>query len=247
MLRWSVLFLALSPAWVWGEPITFSGAEVFSGDPVILKGEFQPPSSAHKPLLLLFHGLGSTAQEWGPLVRLAEKRGWGTLAFDARGHGQSLRTLKGAEIHYDDGRMTSSLGRGMVEDAGKVMEALSRDPKKNKCPLVLVGASVGANVALRASQGRTEVRCLVLLSPGLNYAGVTTEDLAQMISDPVLMVAAQPDTYAFHSVITLERLRPDWTSWRLPQGTPQGAHGVQLFTLSLEEDILNWIQEEIRK
>lgn len=68
----------------------------------------------------------------------------------------------------------------------------------------MAGADLGANLALRAGSRHTKVKSIALLSPGLDYKGIkTVEALSAYGQRPVIIVAAENDTYAADSARTL--------------------------------------------
>ncbi len=219
-----------------------------SNDPLILQGEYTAPASSGSPVLVLLHGLGSTRGEWTPLIRQTTKRGWGSLAYDLRGHGHSRGTMAGRTINFEDplNSRSPAFWQNFPDDLEKVVTALEKKTGASRARIILVGASLGANTALNAATRLPGVGGVILLSPGLDYAGLLTEGPMAALSIPTLMIAARPDLYAYTSCERLKSLVPtDTLTWKpLAQGTPQGAHGVQLFDGKLEEKILDWIAEE---
>ena len=214
-------------------------------DPLILQGEYAAPASSGAPVLVMLHGLGSSRGEWTPLVQRAVQRGWGTLAFDLRGHGHSRGTMAGRTVNFEDpqnGR-TAAFWKQLPGDLEQVVAALEKKTGTPRGRIVLVGASIGANTVLDAATRLNGLDALVLLSPGLDYAGILTEGPMSNLATPTLMIAAQPDLYAYTSGQRLKTLAPPGLlTWKpLEAGTPQGAHGVQLLDGKLEEKILDWI------
>ncbi|MBI4396246.1 MAG: alpha/beta fold hydrolase [Elusimicrobia bacterium] len=263
----------------WAERFAIHVEDAVPGDSLILVGDYNSPQKSNAPVLILLHGLGSARGEWAALVRAAGRRGWGTLAYDARGHGESRSTAHGNSIDYQNpayGR-NPAFWRGMIGDLAKAAETLRLQKNVSPGRFVFVGASLGANVALnaavnspgpmavkgrqttpplarglepRASTAEVDPRAkpgapaaVVALSPGMNYAGVGTENAARRWKGPLLLVAARPDAYAFQSVHTLKDIaaHPRTQVFALEAAGPQGAHGTQLFDGKLEEEILDWI------
>ncbi|MBL0059634.1 MAG: alpha/beta fold hydrolase [Elusimicrobia bacterium] len=243
------LWTAALAFWGW----TLRGAEPFDvavegptrGDPLILQGNFTAPASSGAPVLVMIHGVGSTRAEWAPLVRQAAGRGWGALAFDLRGHGRSRATLAGKTVDYEEPRngRNPAFWETFPGDLEQVIAALEKKTGVAQGQIVLVGASLGANVALDVAARVKGFRALVLLSPGLEYAGINAEGPMAALATPTLLIAAEPDLYAFTSGERLRTLAPpDLLTWKpLVMGTPQGAHGTQLFDGHLEGKILDWI------
>ena len=128
------------------------------------------------------------------------------------------------------------------------VKALGQKYKIAPGKIAVGGASVGANAAFRYAANHKEVPFAVLLSPGLEYAGISTEDaVARYGSRAVAMAAAESDGYAFSSVKRLKQLS-------LPAGRvtvfeePSG-HGVQMFKRTspdqpspLEKKLITWIE-----
>jgi pimeloyl-ACP methyl ester carboxylesterase len=199
------LLAAALAGWGW----TVRGAEPFDvavegpsrGDPLILQGNFTAPASSGAPVLVMLHGLGSTRGEWAPLVRQAAGRGWGALAFDLRGHGRSRGTLAGKTVDYEEPKngRDPAFWEIFPADLERVIAALEKNTGTAHGQIVLVGASLGANVALDVASRLKGFRALVLLSPGLEYAGINAEGPMAALATPTLLIAAEPDLYAFTS------------------------------------------------
>lgn len=221
------------------------------GDPLISQGEYSAPASTGAPVLVMLHGLGSSRGEWNPLAQQAHRRGWGTLVYDLRGHGRSRGTMAGRTVNFEDPKNGRSLAfwRNLPTDLEQEAAALEKKKGVSRQKLVLVGASIGANTVLDTASRLKEIGALVLLSPGLDYAGLLTEKPMASLTSPTLMIAAQPDLYAFTSSQRLQSLAPPGLlTWKpLDKGTPRGAHGVQLFDGKLEEMILDWIAGTIKR
>ncbi|HJR14560.1 MAG TPA: alpha/beta fold hydrolase, partial [Rhodanobacteraceae bacterium] len=114
--------------------------------------------SDHAPAVLFAHGFGQSRHAWTRAAQSLADRGWRTVTFDARGHGDSDRV--------EDGRYALAQ---FVDDLLAV--ALSLDT-----PPVLVGASMGGLLGLVAA-GETRpdpFRALVLvdITPRWETAGV---------------------------------------------------------------------------
>jgi len=214
-------------------------------DSMELVGDYNPPAAATAPVLILLHGLGSARGEWAPLAAAASRRGWGALAYDARGHGESVGML-GQAVSYQDPRFgrNPQFWKKMIGDLVQVATTLQTRHGIAGARIVFVGASLGANVALNAAGQLVGIPAVVLMSPGLKYAGIETETVVQVWKRPMLLVAAAPDDYATQSAIALQQkaLKKEKVQLLLlDQGTAQGAHGVQLFDGKLEVDVLDWI------
>lgn len=188
-------------------------------------------------MLVLLHGLGSTRAEWEPLEKILKAKGYGTLAYDARGHGDAQT----ATLHYKN--FTGDDFRKMTDDLTRVVSNLVRRYKIPKKRIVLAGASLGANVALNVAAKMPEVAGVMLLSPGLSYATVET---VKPIMDyaarnrPIFLAAAPGDGYAFDSTMQLSHLSSGKSRFVVGEGS---AHGAALLKASMLDEILKWLSE----
>ncbi|MCM2266962.1 MAG: alpha/beta fold hydrolase [Elusimicrobiales bacterium] len=151
------------------------------------------------------HGLGSSKNEWAPLQQALRAAGHGYLSLDLRGHNRSL-SCGGRPADYR--RFTR---RDWAAASGDITAAALWLVKKGIAPdkLVFCGASIGANLSLKAAaQGPVKPGALVLLSPGLDYAGVLARDYFPAARPRTLLVAAPGDSYAWQSSGALARLYP---------------------------------------
>ncbi|RIX99181.1 alpha/beta hydrolase [Aureimonas flava] len=129
------------------------------------------------------------------LSALCEREGLPFLRFDYSGHG-------GSEGRFEDGTIS-----GWTEDAAAMIAARTRGP------LLLVGSSMGAWIALRLAQrlpGR--VRCLLLLAPAPDFTTrlveprLTAQDRAALARDGFI---AEPSPYSDQPTVYTRRLIED--------------------------------------
>lgn len=206
-----LLSLALAAAVTAAERPKPEIARFKTSDGVALVGEYLKPKPG-KPTAILLHGVAAGRQEWWRLAAALHEKGIGSLALDFRGHGLSggprFETFK-TEAHW------AALEKDIVAAVRHV------GPAK---PIALVGASLGANLAAKAAAKDARVRCLALLSPGIEYRGVGLEGPLKGYERPLLIAASPPDRYAFE---TLRFLRG-----RLPESATvlqaSSGHGAQM-------------------
>lgn len=227
-----LLFLALSVA-AQQKTVTFS-----SVDGCRIEAFYLAPSSGAF-VFVNTHGLGSDKNEWGTFQKQLKAGGYGYLSLDLRGHGGSA-ACGGKKLHY------TSLDEAGWNAASKDIEAAAgwlakRGIKAGR--LVFCGASIGANLSLKAAaEGAVKPAALVLLSPGISYAGVRTpENFTAPRSFRALVVASRPDGYAWESAAALNRAA---AAKGLPVYALEGyaGHGVDMFkTPSVIPAILSWV------
>jgi len=113
----------------------------------------------------------------------------------------------------------------------------------------LVGASIGANLALKYLAEHPESKSAVLLSPGLDYRGVKTEGiLAKLNNDQaVFAVASEEDKYSFDSVNKLFE-GVAFSDLRMMKIFKDAGHGTAIFEKEPQfmDEIISWIVEIAR-
>lgn len=144
------------------------------------------------------HGLGSDKNEWAAFQAALKNKGYGWLSLDLRGHGGSL-ACGGKKADY------RAFTRADWANASRDIEAGAAWLKKKKAgKLIFCGASVGANLALKAaSESAARPAAVILLSPGLEYAGIRAEDYLPKAPRRLLLAAAEDDGYAWQSAAAL--------------------------------------------
>jgi pimeloyl-ACP methyl ester carboxylesterase len=141
---------------------------------------------------LLLHAHPNTKESWGAMQLILSKRGIASLAIDLRGHGESIHASENRILDYrafTDEETLSSMndlrgGYEWIRGRGIDREAIA-----------LLGASIGANLALQLLAELPTCPAAVLLSPGMNYHGVTIEDAAENVctQQGVWMAASAED------------------------------------------------------
>ncbi|MBI3548288.1 MAG: alpha/beta fold hydrolase [Elusimicrobia bacterium] len=176
--------------------------------------------------VVLAHGLAAGKDEWKPLAEALAKRGVSTLAIDLRGHSESaLRGKKVSFREFSDRGPDGEWAR-MHND---VVAAARYLAGKGHRSLGAAGASLGANVVMKAAAREPALAFVALLSPGLDYQGIHLADAVRDYGPrPLLVAASQRDAYAR---ATCEELRRFRESLRLPVEwiEAKDGHGAQMF------------------
>ncbi|MFK7803422.1 MAG: alpha/beta fold hydrolase [Anaerolineae bacterium] len=180
-----------------------------------------------QPGVLLLHMLGGKRSDWADtgFDQQLVQQGYATLSLDLRGHGDSVSAVDWALAE---------------EDLIMVWEWFTSQPEVDGENSMIIGASIGGNLALRTAANAPSVKAVVLLSPGLNYREVKTDDVIESIDRPVLLVAMTQDGYAADSVTQLNELNPDSSMAEIQDGS---AHGTRMFGVytGLEGLILDFL------
>lgn len=208
--------------------------EIEATDSVILVGDvYQPMESAEggNAAVILFHMLGSTRQAWGPLLPELHAANLFVLNVDMRGHGES-----GGERDWPQAEADVQLWVDWV----RAQDGVNADN------IVLIGASIGSNLALRGFANDEALAGVIALSPGLDYRGVTTADAVENAARrPMMLVASRLDYESAEAINTLYDLTTGDAVVRIYWGT---LHGTNLFGDKARRDplvaaMVGWILE----
>jgi alpha-beta hydrolase superfamily lysophospholipase len=165
-------------------------------DGVMLAATWYEPPSRPAPAVILIHMLHRSRRDWDAVAQRLSSEGFGALAIDLRGHGESGGTAGGAtEGEYSSMVFDVRAARRYVATRGDVVQSR----------VAIVGASIGANLAALEAAADPSVAGLVLLSPSLEYRGLRIEAPLRKTARPVLLVASDDDPYASRSARDLQK------------------------------------------
>jgi pimeloyl-ACP methyl ester carboxylesterase len=212
---------------------------------VVLVGVYHPASRSKAYTWVLLHGLGSNKEEWDAFSRLLAQQGAGVFLYDARGHNESTHMANGQPISYKDWLRAGpgTPWEGMPGDLVSAVQELRKRYHVSEKRIAVGGASLGANVALVYASEHPRVPAVVLLSSGVEYAGVNiVTSWVQMAKRPVFAAASPQDLNAYATLRFLTQQRPD-IPLLLVEG--QGAqHGVNMFqNPEFTKKLLAWMKK----
>lgn len=190
---------------------------------------YHPDPAITKPIsILLLHEAFLDSQVWDQFAEAAQERGYTVLALDLRGHGQS------------EGENTFT--PAMDNDVEEAIHWLRFSfPKENQ--ISLIGASVGANLALRAGTRHPRVKPIILLSPGMQLWEIGISDAIRDYGNrPLLLAAAEDDPYPFSSVNQLYDPANDNHQVEIYPGTEHGTALLESHP-ELTPLLLDWIAQ----
>ncbi len=187
--------------------VSIAGAEGLE-----LKGTYTPGREERGPAVLLLHMYGSDRQSWEPFAAELAAAGITSLAIDLRGHGAT----GGAE----DWGLAS-------QDVANAFAWLQSQPAADPSRVGIVGASIGANLALvHAAAHPDDVAAAALLSPGLDYFRVKIGGLAEKAQGvPLFLAASEQDGYSAETVRVLSEEAPGENEVAIFDGA---SHGTDL-------------------
>ncbi len=210
-----------------------------------------PVKGVSRAAVIMFHGLGSGKNEWKLLTERLGLAGMEYLAVDLRGHGESNNSPKGKRDFRSFIRKED--WAGVVNDVFASVRFLKKKGLREN-QIILVGASIGANLVLKASvSGSIKPKAIVLLSPGLNYQGITTAHAIKKTGTmPVLIAAAPVDEYAYESSLILMQISQSAKEADISFIKAAEGHGVNMFegeknkSAKVFEKIFDWIENSLK-
>lgn len=180
-----------------------SSITLTTSDGIQLVGTYRYFSQSR--LAILLHMMPATKESWNGISKALLERGYASLAIDLRGHGES--TMGGTLDYKNFNEEQQQAKRLDLEAALDWAHAQGFDDAH----IVLIGASIGANLAIRALAEHASLPLAIALSPGLNYRGVRTDDAITQIrpNQKIVLVASDDDDRpSWDSVYELHRLNP---------------------------------------
>ena len=205
-------------------------------DKVIIVGSFYAATKPDSPAVLLLHQFGSNRQSYDEFAKRLQAKGFGVLAIDGRGFGESVKVADGKTASVS---RSAEAVKGMLGDVSAAFEFLSKQKNVDPARIGIVGASYGSSLAIIYGADNPKVKTVALLSPGLNYFGnMPTEPAIKKYGDhALLMVAADDDKESADSVRKLKEAGAN-AKYEI-QIYPKGGHGTGLFGAKVGlEDLL---------
>lgn len=221
---------------------TVETVHFMTGDKVEIAGTFYRPKGPEAPAVILVHGIRGNRTHWQSLATALQGAGYAVLTFDMRGHGESL---KQRDRELDWMGFSDDEFRKMMQDVLAGFNFLTRQTGVDAERIGVLGSDLGANVALNAAAYERRVRTLVLLSPGLLYKGIRTEnEMSKYAGRPVLMIASEDDLTGARSARRLMQLTRGEKELKMYQS---GGHGMQLFDRApdVKDVIFDWLKKTL--
>jgi len=204
-----------------------------AADGVEIVGDYYPAWGTRGVLLL--HMMPADRKSWQELAVKLQQAGFHALAIDLRGHGESrggpLGYKQFSDVEHQASRLDVEAGAAFLREKGVL-------------DLSLVGASIGANLALEYLVNHLEARAAVLLSPGLDYRGLAIGPFMEKLgpAQTTMLVASEDDIYSFDTVQLLAR-QAVLSKRRMVKIFKGGGHGTAIFERYPEfvDEVVTWV------
>jgi alpha-beta hydrolase superfamily lysophospholipase len=210
-------------------PPTPTLVKVPMADGLEIWGDFYAATGTEKaPAALLLHQFNGSSFEWQEFAVPLAEQGYNVLAIDMRGQG-----LTGGDV---DWKLAESDALALM---GWLREQETVDPDR----VSVIGASVGANLALRVCAQDEACHAVIALSPGLGYFGVATKDtVSDMKHKALFLVASQNDTPSGNDIKDLAAAAPSSADVLMHIYASSNRHGTAMFSFpDLIPMMLTWL------
>jgi len=233
-----IVILSISP-WVSGQNIKPETVEFITDDGVIIKGSYYQPALPQRrfyPAILLLPEFRQRRQYWHEAASFLAEKGYAVLAIDFRGQGESTQA---GENTLNWAFFSDSYFKRFLLDVKASIDYLQDMLRVDQRRIAIIGAGLGANIALIYASHNNGIKGLVLLSAGLSYRGLKTEEAIEEYGmRPVLMVVGEDDSYSLYSAKKLYSLAKGLKELKI---YPDGSRGAKM--LSRKPEIMKLISQ----
>lgn len=195
------------------------------------------PIEGGAPAVLLLHMMPTTKESWNDFAAKLNAAGFSALAIDLRGHGESTEQ-NGKKFNYEN--FTDVEHQASSQDVDAALKWLKFQPVKE---ISIIGASIGANLAINAMARYKELKKGIALSPGLDYVGVETASVITKVRGDQLiyLFASKDDAYASDSVHQLNDLNKESTVVKIYEDAGHANHMFEKYP-ELMDELINWLK-----
>ncbi len=237
---------APKPVVIAGEPV-----ELKTADGWTLKAAWSRAQEGKRTFVLL-HGTGQRKEDWKRLAVPLARAGYGYLAVDLRGHGESRVSPSGESITWKKLRVIPK-GPNDYAEMARDVEAAAGWLTGQGVPedtIGFIGAEVGGSLAIKHAAVRAKVPLVVVLSPRLAWQDIPIINAVRAYKNrPLLLVHSEADKqssketpliYQFAKMAAGDR---NVTLLVVPQ-----ERGTRLFRAqrNLAQRVVYWLDDPIR-
>lgn len=178
-------------------------------------------NTGREKIAVLLHMMPATKESWNSFAERLFSVGYASIAIDERGHGESTMNGKLDYKKFSDKEQQAK--RFDVEAAIE----FAKEKGFEESEIILIGASIGANLAIQSLVEHKNISITVALSPGLDYHGVRTAPMMARLHEgqKVILVASDDDVESFDSIHSIQKQNPEQTILIERSGI---GHGTQM-------------------
>lgn len=177
-------------------------------DHFLISAKLSYPKKKEKlyPLIVLLHSIALDSKEWGILPDKFLEAGFAVLSVDLRGHGESIYNINLDKKYWQN--MSLSGFAKYPSDVCGLLDYIKQEHKNvSVANMAIVGADVGANTAILASQKmKIKPYAIVLISPQTSFKGLYIPiALADLQSTNILFVYSENDFQTVREIKSIKR------------------------------------------
>lgn len=208
-------------------------------DGLEIAGNYFPAEKNDAPAVVMLHMMPETKESWNGFAKKVNREGFQCLAIDLRGHGESQGGPMGSKSFSDEEHQAT-----INDVVGAISFFIDKGISVEK--ISLVGASIGANLAIVFQSENPKLKATVALSPGLNYRGVEIEHAAKVLKEEqsiFLVAGGSNDEYSTETVLKIFDLLKCNNKKKVI--LENSGHGTAIFGSEpgLEQEIIDWLKE----
>ena len=178
------------------KPLPGTAIDLRAVDGWVLKATWQKAKEG-RPTLLLLHGTGQRKEDWRLFARALSRAGYGYMAVDMRGHGESRTSPSGEVLTYKKLRATKLVNNyaDMTRDAEAAVAYLAGQGVAEET-IGVAGAEVGGSVGVKYAAVHSRSPFVIMLSPGLAWQEIPLVNAVRAFkgrNTTLLMVHSEKD------------------------------------------------------
>ena len=189
-----------------------------------------------KQFALLLHMMPSNKEGWNAFAMKLVEAGYTCLAIDMRGHGES--TMNGTLDYHTFTNEQHQAKRLDAEAAFAYLQTLGATEEH----MVLIGGSIGSNLAINFLAQHPVIKKAVALSPSLDYHGVKTAESIKHLGDgqKLLIVTSDNDSESHNDSQQMQAMNADHVDLINLSGAGHAEH-MLANRPSLTGEIIDWL------
>lgn len=205
---------------------------------------------ADNPVIILLHSRGQNRGVWSRFADSLKHWGYGHLALDFRGHGFSITQPSGSTVTYKSFSRTGMDNQfnKMTRDVEAAIQYLSEQGVPEE-KIILIGAGLGANVAIKVAALYRSIPMIAVLSPSLNaYRDVLTVNPLRVYGKrPILLITGSGRGRFFREFLLLNDIaRISAGALRVTTIIRQKVSGTRLLDKLVTLKIFEWLRNPER-
>jgi dienelactone hydrolase len=204
----------------------------------VLKGDLSLPDSKPRAFIFMFHKIGGNRNVYKGMARKFVRLGYATLRLDLRGHGKSTNLSSYDHKNPYNKEVLIKTHRDIVAAYKTIMS----DPRFERLPVGIVGASYSGQHAILASDQTGFADAYIMLAPGsINEDSMKTVEAS---GQKWLFVRTDIEMDFFDEMfLAIRKISPSSEQWLIPG---EGHASDMLFSRPLlESRLVFWMDTAI--